>query len=37
LGEEISTQKYLGFGLMIIAMVLISGSKSDKIKNQKNL
>ncbi len=37
LGEEISTQKYIGFGLMIIAMVLISGSKPDKIKNQKDL
>ena len=37
LGEEISTQKYIGFGLMIIAMVLISGSKPAEIKNQKDL
>jgi uncharacterized protein (DUF486 family) len=34
LGEEISTQKYIGFGVMIIAMVLISGSKSDKNKKE---
>ena len=37
LGEELSTQKYIGFGLMIIAMILISGSKSSEIKNQKEL
>jgi uncharacterized protein (DUF486 family) len=37
LGEEISTQKYIGFGLMIIAMVLISGSKSTEVKSQKEL
>ena len=37
LGEEISTQKYIGFGLMIIAMVLISGSKPAEIKTQKDL
>ena len=30
LGEEISIQKYIGFGLMIIAMVLISGPKSKR-------
>jgi uncharacterized protein len=37
LGEELSTQKYIGFGLMIIAMVLISGSKSAVIENEKEL
>lgn len=37
LGEEISSQKYLGFGLMIIAMVLIAGSKSAELSNQKDL
>lgn len=38
LGEEISTQKYVGFGLMIVAMILISGSsKSAKTKSQKEL
>lgn len=37
LGEEISIQKYIGFGLMIVAMVLISGSKPAEIKNQKDL
>lgn len=26
LGEELTTQKYIGFGLMIIAMILISSS-----------
>ena len=35
LGEELTTQKYIGFGLMIIAMILISESKSSKSKNQK--
>lgn len=35
LGEEISIQKYFGFGLMIVAMVLISGSKSAKNENKK--
>lgn len=28
LGEEITMQKYIGFALMIVAMVLISGSES---------
>jgi len=37
LGEELTTQKYIGFGLMIIAMVFISGSKPAEIKNQKEL
>lgn len=37
LGEELSTQKYFGFGLMIIAMILISGSKSTESKKQKDL
>ena len=36
LGEELSIQKYIGFGLMIIAMVLISGSKSSKKETQKD-
>lgn len=31
LGEEITTQKYIGFGLMIVAMILISESKPSKI------
>ena len=34
LDEEISTQKYIGFGLMIISMVLISDSKSAKTKKE---
>ena len=39
LGEELTTQKYIGFGLMIIAMVLISEPKPKptEIKNQKDL
>lgn len=37
LGEELTTQKYVGFGLMIIAMVLISETKPSEIRNQKNL
>ena len=37
LGEELTLQKYIGFGLMIIAMILISESKPSEIKNQKNL
>jgi len=37
LGEEISLQKYIGFGLMIIAMILISGSKSKESMSQKRL
>ena len=37
LGEEISNQKYIGFGIMIIAMVLISDPISYKIKNQKKI
>ena len=37
LGEEISTQKYMGFGLMIISMALISGSKKTETKNKKDL
>ena len=39
LGEEISNQKYIGFGIMIIAMVLISDpiSYKVKIKNQKKI
>lgn len=35
LGEELTTQKYIGFGLMIIAMVLISESKPSKNLNKK--
>ncbi|MGB1102872.1 MAG: DMT family protein [Crocinitomicaceae bacterium] len=36
LGEEITTQKYIGFGLMIVAMILISESKPSKtIKKEK--
>lgn len=37
LGEELTTQKYIGFGLMIIAMILISESRPAKIRNQKDL
>lgn len=37
LGEELTTRKYIGFGLMIIAMILISESKPTKVTNQKNL
>lgn len=37
LGEELTTQKYIGFGLMCIAMVLVSESKPAEIKNQKDL
>lgn len=37
LGEELTIQKYIGFGLMIVAMVLISESKPTEIRNQKNL
>jgi len=35
LGEELTTRKYIGFGLMIIAMILISESKPTKVTNQK--
>ena len=35
LGEELTTQKYIGFGLMFIAMILISESKPTEIRNQK--
>ncbi len=37
LGEELTTQKYIGFGLMIISMILISESKPVETKNQKEL
>ena len=37
LGEELTTQKYIGFGLMIIAMILISESRPAEIRNQKDL
>jgi uncharacterized protein (DUF486 family) len=37
LGEELTIQKYIGFGLMIIAMLLISESKPSEIINQKEL
>jgi hypothetical protein len=33
LGEELTTQKYIGFGLMFIAMLLVSGSKTNEIKH----
>ncbi len=36
LGEELTIQKYIGFGIMIVAMVLISGPSSAK-SNQKKL
>ena len=37
LGEEISLQKYLGFGLMIVAMFFISSSNSTKEEKHNNL
>lgn len=37
LGEELTTQKYIGFGIMIIAMILISESRPAEIRNQKDL
>ena len=38
LGEELTTQKYIGFGVMMIAMVLISEpKKSAETSNQKDL
>lgn len=36
LGEELTTQKYIGFGLMIIAMFLVSDSKPSEIKTQED-
>lgn len=35
LGEELTMKKYIGFGLMVIAMILISESKSKESKNQE--
>ncbi|MGB0882257.1 MAG: DMT family protein [Vicingaceae bacterium] len=35
LGEELSLQKYIGFAIMIIAMVLISSPKSTESKKIK--
>lgn len=35
LGEELTTQKYIGFGLMIIAMILIAETKPVEIINKK--
>lgn len=37
LGEELTTQKYIGFGLMIVAMILIAEAKPAKIKDKKEL
>lgn len=37
LGEELTTQKYVGFGLMIIAMILISESKPEENRTPKQL
>jgi uncharacterized protein (DUF486 family) len=34
LGEELTIQKYIGFGLMIIAMILIAEPRSAATKNQ---
>lgn len=36
LGEEITTQKYVGFGLMIISMLLISEPKPSEGKKQND-
>ena len=35
LGEELTTQKYIGFGLMIVAMILIAESKPSESINIK--
>jgi hypothetical protein len=35
LGEELTVKKYIGFGLMIIAMILISEGKPSKKELQK--
>ncbi len=37
LGEELTTQKYIGFGLMIVAMILIAEAKHAKIEDKKEL
>jgi len=37
LGEELTTQKYIGFALMIVAMILIAESKPKKIEDKKEL
>lgn len=37
LGEELTTQKYIGFGLMIVAMILIAESKPSEIIDKKEL
>ena len=37
LGEELTTQKYIGFGLMIVAMILIAEAKPAKIEDKKEL
>ncbi|MCG8576109.1 MAG: DMT family protein [Flavobacteriales bacterium] len=35
LGEELTVQKYIGFGLMIVAMILISESKPAETKKEQ--
>jgi uncharacterized protein (DUF486 family) len=37
LGEELSIQKYIGFGLMFVAMFLISSPKAKEVKKQNEL
>ena len=37
LGEELTTQKYIGFGFMIVAMILIAEAKPAKIEDKKEL
>jgi uncharacterized protein (DUF486 family) len=37
LGEEITPQKYAGFGLMILALVLISSSSRKEISTKEEL
>ena len=35
LGEELTLQKYVGFGVMIVAMILISEPRSSELKSRK--
>ena len=36
LGEELTLQKYIGFGVMIVAMILISEPRSSELKSRKS-
>lgn len=37
LGEELTMQKYIGFGLMVVAMILISEAKPAESKKKEEL